>query len=81
MNGEKQFSLLTASLLPAHRAFLEVESGSLPEVLSINIVETGIGQLITPGQGPAKVYDLSGRRVKQSSGGIYIINGQKVVAE
>ncbi|MBQ5880381.1 MAG: DUF5013 domain-containing protein, partial [Bacteroidaceae bacterium] len=81
MNGEKQFSLLTGSLLPAHRAFLEVESGSLPEVLSINIVETGIGQLITPGQGPAKVYDLSGRRVKQNSGGIYIINGQKVVAE
>ena len=81
MNGEKQFSLHTGSLLPAHRAFLEVESGSLPEVLSINIVETGIGQLITPGQGPAKVYDLSGRRVKQSSGGIYIINGQKVVAE
>lgn len=81
MNGEKQFSLLTGSLLPAHRAFLEVPSGSLPEVLSINIVETGIGQLITPGQGPAKVYDLSGRRVKQSSGGIYIINGQKVVAE
>ena len=56
-------------------------SGSLPEVLNINIVETGIGQLTTSGLGQTKMYDLSGRRVNQAAGGIYIINGQKVVVE
>lgn len=76
---QKQFSLYTGSLLPANRAFLEVQSGVLPETLGINIVPTGIGQLINQGQGQAQMFDLSGRRVNQPARGIYIVNGQKVV--
>ncbi len=40
---------------------------------------TDINGISSPVQAPAGVYDLSGRRVKQPSRGLYIINGRKVI--
>jgi hypothetical protein len=38
----------------------------------------GVDQVIIPSTERAVVYDLSGRRVKHPTNGIYIINGKKV---
>ncbi|MBE6291587.1 MAG: hypothetical protein E7091_04110 [Bacteroidales bacterium] len=39
----------------------------------------GTAGVTTDGQQPIVVYDLQGRRVDTPTGGIYIVNGKKIV--
>lgn len=69
----------------AGKAYLRVSSSSKLDTrafiaFSFDDPETGIAQIETlPQQGVA--YDLQGRRVNAPKGGLYIINGKKVIVK
>lgn len=76
---QKGFSKYTSSTLWANHAYLKVKAGSLPENLDLNIIETGIGELHNDMNSAKDIYDLSGRKVKKATNGVYIVNGKKLM--
>jgi hypothetical protein len=57
-------------------ADLEAKVAALQEAM--RIIETGISNIIVDAE--VVIYDLSGRRVNEmTKGGIYIVNGKKVI--
>lgn len=75
----KEFVRFEAATLPAFQAFLPLANENLPDKLTINIVETGIGKLINKSENGERMYDLSGRQVVRPAQGIYIIGKKKVI--
>ena len=68
------------------KAYLHLESlpaaGASVFVIDITGSTTGIESLnpaLSHGEGAQSVYNLSGQRVSQPAGGLYIVNGRKVV--
>ncbi len=72
--------------MPANKAYLQVLSQQLPSVNGSGITlvwdTDGIHDLISDKTSPTVTYDLTGRRVSSpSKGGIYIVNGKKMVVK
>lgn len=67
--------------LPAFSAYLKATSPSVTNVtLLLDVVPTGVDGIDTDNSANDAIYDLNGFRVKKANkGGIYIINGQKVI--
>ena len=65
--------------IPANTAFLAIDSNGAPDVITINMLDTGMDKVETNVISDETVYDLSGRCVKNPSKGIYIIGKRKVV--
>lgn len=73
----KRFST-TGYQRPFRAYFMNNASGV--QAFSLNFDEvTGIEAAAVEASEDAPVYDLSGRRVRAAKGGIYIVNGQKVI--
>lgn len=83
-NNNIGFYSTTASYLPAHRAYLKKTASSAPGY-TFNFSDdmtTGIGDSVTTHaeqQGTAHFYNLAGQHVAQPKGGLYVINGKKIV--
>ena len=72
--------------MPANKAYLQVLSEQLPSVSGSGITlvwdTDGIHDLISDKTSPTVTYDLTGRRVSSpSKGGVYIVNGKKMVVK
>lgn len=72
--------------MPANKAYLQVPSEQLPSVSGSGITlvwdTDGIHDLISDKTSPTVTYDLTGRRVSSpSKGGVYIVNGKKMVVK
>ncbi len=72
--------------MPANKAYLQVLSEQLPSVNGSGITlvwdTDGIHDLISDKTSPTVTYDLTGRRVSSpSKGGVYIVNGKKMVVK
>ena len=67
-----------------HKAYLDVPKGVATQALKIRFNDdngtTGIDNPeLSVGNAGTNIYDLSGRRVKKATKGVYIVNGKKVV--
>ena len=72
--------------MPANKAYLQVLSQQLPSVNGSGITlvwdTDGIHEMIPDRTSPTVTYDLTGRRVSSpSKGGIYIVNGKKMIVK
>ena len=77
--------LKSTSTLKPFRLILSVPEGFTPEqsaAISMRVLDntTGVEETIMDGQEALVIYDLMGRRVEtMTEGGIYIVNGKKIV--
>ena len=81
-NTKVAFRPYTGATFPAHKAYLNVPSGSGARELSISIdgEVTAIDNVeIINADGSREYYDLSGRRLTTPKKGINIVNGHKVI--
>lgn len=82
VSGEAGFYRLNATdrSIASFKAYYVATSSNAPAFLPFDAVTTGVVSLPTAAGSPAAVYDLQGRRVaKPRTGGIYIIDGKKVL--
>ena len=74
------FYLYKSSTLEANRAYLVRDASDTNDSYGLNIVPVGIDE-VTAEEGPAKIFDLSGRRVITPNRGVYISNGKKILVK
>lgn len=66
---------------PANRAYLQMESGASQVRMMFDGNETSVDDVLATPQGSAEYYDLTGRRVKKPTKGVYVVKGQIIVEE
>ena len=74
------YKLKNESLVPAGKAYLQVDGTNVPEFLDFEENTTGIDAV--RGQKEevrGEFYNLAGQRVAQPTKGLYIVNGKKIV--
>ena len=77
---EPGFYLYNGSTLEANRAYIVTESTDTNDAYKLDLVAVGIDN-VNADKTPAKIYDLSGRRVNEPNKGVYILNGKKVLVK
>ena len=83
--SQGSFVKINSGTVPAHKAYLPILTDNLPSASRLSIVfeneETGIKSMTDSGKFlDNTVYNLRGQRVDSpTKGGLYIVNGRKVV--
>ena len=72
-----------ATALPMNKAYLVLPNGASAGVIRFNLGNTTGMELVGADASVAqgKVYDLSGREVKATTKGLYIVGGKKVIVK
>lgn len=69
----------TFFMVSANNVYFDWENADGASMLHLTLGGTGIESSVIDIQGSGHIYDLTGRRIKYPTKGIYIINGKKVV--
>ncbi len=80
--GEAAMMSHDGGTIPANTAYFTTAGAGTPDSFPLRLVQTGIDQAETGGNGAAApAYDLGGRRTKNPRHGLYIMKGRKVIAQ